>query len=292
VVNHALGAAVHAFSVRWLPLLVGERIREDLLNTLAWRLWHNARTKVLSVLQRRCFRSVLALYVFGMTPIPPGTQDSPDAQGSLGEVCIDTALRQLQYLTASMDLSCFSSASIAHQPATSKIAVHERPYRADDGYRLRETLSCWAGFVFDTSAALSTGRPSVLCAGVVAFEQDKTVQLLKSSIQQFHNNTDQWRLSGFDVTSQRAITIIQSASACKGLLWKAIASLREALAYNHDHSVVAKTCATILDIRQMFETTYAPLLAACKRALLFLDEEAQLQWCKSSGPLFLHEKHC
>lgn len=75
MVNQVLKAAVHAFSVRWLPLLVRERIRNEFLNDLAQRLWYDARTKVLLVLQRRCFRSILALYVFGMTPVPPGKED-------------------------------------------------------------------------------------------------------------------------------------------------------------------------------------------------------------------------
>lgn len=195
-------------------------------------------------------------------------------------MCIDAALRQLQNLTSRGDFGWFSSASIARQPPSSDRSVKELPHRTDEGYRLPETLCCWAGFVFDTSAALSTGQPSVLSAGILGFEQDKTVQLLKSSVQRFHDSTEEWRLTGFEITNQRAITIIQSASACKGLLWKATACLREALAHNHEFLVVVRARNNVVDIRETFETTYAPLLVACKRGLFFLDEEAQLHWCE------------
>ncbi|OAP62328.1 hypothetical protein AYL99_04531 [Fonsecaea erecta] len=279
VVNQALNAAVHAFSVRWLPLVAGKSISTEKLNDLARKLWHNARVKVLLILQKRCYRSILALYIFGMTPLPPGLEDHELGDGTIGEVCVDIAMRQLQTVRARRDVSRFSSAAIATDSVPLSAVVDTSPHHTvDEGYELRETIAYWAGFVFDTSASFTTGLPSILHASLLGFEQEQTVQLLKKTAQEFHEKTEDWRANGFEVTNQRAIWIVQSASGCKGVFWKAVAALREALNYGHEPHVVVRAQTAVLQCMLRYDVTYAPLLAACKRALLFLGFEAQLNW--------------
>ncbi|KIX96013.1 uncharacterized protein Z520_08268 [Fonsecaea multimorphosa CBS 102226] len=280
VVNQALNATVHAFSVRWLPLVAGTRIPTEKLNNLARRLWHNARSQILLILQKRCYRSILALYIFGMTPLPPGLEDHELAHGNIGEVCVDIAMRQLQSVRAKRHVSRFSSAAIAtDSPSGSAIPTAATSvHTLDEGYELRETIAYWAGFVFDTSASFTTGLPSILHASLLGFEQERTVQLLKKTAQEFHDKTEDWRANGFEVTNQRAIWIVQSASGCKGVFWKAVAALREALNYGHEPHAVVRAQTAVLQCMLRYDVTYAPLLAACKRALLFLEFEAQLNW--------------
>jgi hypothetical protein len=280
-VNRALNAAVRAFSVRWLPLVAGSSISGERLNSLARRLWSEARTTALSILHQRCYRSVLALYIFGMTPVPVGLEESTKAQGSIGEVCIDVAIRQIQHLQAKSDITQFSAATIVQRLSPGQLLLQKPDSRGDEGYQLRESIAAWAGFVFDTSASLTRGLPSILHAGVLGFDQDKTIRLLKETVQTFHNETETWRTQGFEVSDQRATWIIQSASRCKGMLWKAVACLREALTYRAGSSTVTRAQAAVLEVMQRYELTFAPLLAACRRALVFLDGEAQLNWCKT-----------
>ncbi|OAL28159.1 hypothetical protein AYO20_09578 [Fonsecaea nubica] len=265
VVNHALNAAVHAFSVRWLPLVAGENISTDKLNDLARRLWQNAQSKILLILRRRCYRSILALYIFGMTPMPPGLEEQEIGYGNIGEVCIDIAMRQLQSVRARRRyVNRFESALVG---AGAKSAVASSN-TTDEGYELRETIVYWAGFVFDTSASLSTGLPSILHASLLGFEQEGTVQLLQRTAQEFHDKTESWRLNGFEVTNQRAIWIVQSASGCKGLFWKAVASIREAFNYRHEPHLVVRAQTAVVQCMHRYDVTYAPLLAACKIRIL------------------------
>ncbi|KIW84347.1 hypothetical protein Z517_03597 [Fonsecaea pedrosoi CBS 271.37] len=284
VVNQALNVAVHAFSVRWLPLVAGTNISTDKLNDLARRLWQNARSKILLILQRRCYRSILALYIFGMTPVPPGLEDEDLSHGNIGEVCIDIAMRQLLSVRArrrqvnrSESTAMTTKSALVGAGARAGPAV-DLSDTVDEGYQLRETIAYWAGFVFDTSASLTTGLPSILHASLLGFEQEGTVQLLQRTAQDFHDKTEPWRLNGFEVTNQCAIWIVQSASGCKGLFWKAVASLREAFNYRHEPHLVVRAQTAVVQCMHRYDVTYAPLLAACKRALLFLDFEAQLNW--------------
>ncbi|KIW30405.1 uncharacterized protein PV07_06150 [Cladophialophora immunda] len=253
VVNQALNAAVHAFSVRWLPLVAGTSIPAEKLNELARKLWYNARSKILLILQKRCYRSILALYIFGMTPLPPGLEEHEVSHGNIGEVCIDVAMRQLQSVRAKRNVSRFSSAAIATSSTSASATFDTASQSTDEGYALRETIAYWAGF-------------------------ERTVQLLKKTAQDFHDKTEDWRANGFEVINQSAIWIVQSASGCKGVFWKAVASLREALNYGHEPHVIARAQTAVLQCMLRYDVTYAPLLAACKRALLFLDFEAQLNW--------------
>ncbi|KAH0836045.1 hypothetical protein FOPE_04191 [Fonsecaea pedrosoi] len=284
VVNQALNVAVHAFSVRWLPLIAGTTVSVERLNDLASKLWQDARSKILLILQRRCYRSILALYIFGMTPMPPGLEEQELANGNIGEVCIDIAMRQLQSVRARRrQVNRSESAAITTKPALTGAGAIAGPAvdlsdTVDEGYELRETIAHWAGFVFDTSASLTTGLPSILHASLLGFEQEGTVQLLQRTAQEFHDKTESWRLNGFEVTNQRAIWIVQSASGCKGLFWKAVASLREAFNYRHEPHLVVRAQTAVVQCMHRYDVTYAPLLAACKRALLFLDFEAQLNW--------------
>ncbi|EXJ75711.1 uncharacterized protein A1O5_00218 [Cladophialophora psammophila CBS 110553] len=278
-VNQALNAAVHAFSVRWLPLIAGASIPTEKLNELARKLWHNARSKILLILQqKRSYRSILALYIFGMTPLPPGLEEHELAYGNIGEVCIDIAMRQLQNVRGKKNINRFSAAAIVVEPLTATASDDASSHTIDEGYQLRETIAYWAGFVFDTSASLTTGLPSILHASILGFQQERTIQLLKKTAQEFHDKTEDWRVNGFEVTNQRAIWIVQSASGWKGVFWKAVASLREALNYGHEPHVIFWAQAAALQGMQRYDMTYAPLLAACKRALLFLDFETQLNW--------------
>lgn len=283
VVNQALNAAVHAFSARWLPLIAGTYVQGESLNVLARKLWLDARGKILLILQNRSYRSVLALYIFGMTPLPPGLDDTLPGQGSIGDVCIDVAMRHLQSLRVRRPINKFSSAAIVLEHSSTTSAALSKSAanpRDDSGYLLREAIAYWAGFVFDTSASITTGLPSILFTALNGFELEDTVQQLKAATQDFHEKTEDWRANGFQVTNQRAVWITQSASGLKGLFWKSVACLREALNYGRAESEIARAQNAVLECIQRFDTTYAPLLAACQKALIFLDGEAQLHWCK------------
>jgi hypothetical protein len=92
LVNQALVSAVHAFAVRWLYLqdaestrgsMAAKQAKDDFSNSI----WSQAQQSMYPAMSRPSYRSILALHIFGVTPIPPNNGDR-----WVSNLCIGVAL--------------------------------------------------------------------------------------------------------------------------------------------------------------------------------------------------------
>ncbi|KAH8911240.1 hypothetical protein BR93DRAFT_324876 [Coniochaeta sp. PMI_546] len=275
-VKLALIASVHAFSLRWLPLVTDEGVDCQELMSLGDRLWQNARTRVMSIFDKLSYQSVLALYLFGLTPTYQGVLVDENTVRVAGEVSVDMALRQIHRLRVKRQDLSFSGTGLS--PSA------EQAQRQADGDRQSfiedfihaENMMYWAAVVFDISASMTRGSPSILISGVFGFEDEPVIRLMKARVQLFHESTEAWRQNGFVPTSQTALFIVHRASTWKGYLWKVIGALREAINNGHEQSVIARLQALVREGLERFDGTFRPLLAVCERHILFLSKDARL----------------
>jgi hypothetical protein len=263
LIQTALSAAICYFSVRWLPLVNAP----NSLDILARNLWLNARTALLKVIDRPSYISILSLYLFSMTPLPPGFDDE-DADSHLGEVFVQIALRQFHVVRAKRRDRHFSGSKIIDRGPSEPNVTETFAYY--------ESIMYWAGVIVDTSTSMTLGRPSTLCAGILGFEAEPILQLLRARSHIFHED---WAEDSI-INDEKAMCLISSAAAGKGYCWKAISVLREAIVYGHRENEVEIAQNAVLNGLARYQTTYAPLLAKCERHLLFLNQATRLAWCK------------
>lgn len=95
LINQALLSSVYAFTARWLPLDYFRKTTDissaesvERKSAFTESIWSRAHTDVSHVMGIATYRSILALYLFGMTPAPP--INSPSQCASLYQ---DIALR-------------------------------------------------------------------------------------------------------------------------------------------------------------------------------------------------------
>ncbi|EGR48438.1 uncharacterized protein TRIREDRAFT_107858 [Trichoderma reesei QM6a] len=273
-VRLALIASVHAFSLRWLPLVTDSAIDSKQLRLLGDRLWHNAKSRVLSIFDKLSYQTVLALYLFGLTPICEAVSMDVENAHSAGEVSVDMALRHVHRLRVKRRDLRFSGTNLSvgrrdGRGSGTHVAVNEDFIHA-------ENMMYWAGVVFDTSSAMTRGCPSILCSGVFGFEEEPIFRLMKARVQLFHESTEPWRQHGFVPTSQSTLYIVHRASTWKGYTWKIIGALREAINHGYDESVITRLRVLISQALERFDRTFKPLLTACEHHVLFLSKDAQL----------------
>lgn len=116
-VNQALMSAVHAFASRWLPV---EYFRQSDASTISpWvakrsfmeTLWRQAHVDVVQVLTRPSYRSILALYLFAITPTSSHNPLHPSSH-----LCYESSLRQYLQLRLESQISTIHSFP-SHTPA-------------------------------------------------------------------------------------------------------------------------------------------------------------------------------
>jgi hypothetical protein len=225
-------------------------------------------------MDRPSYQSILALYLFSMTPLPPRLDDG-FANTNLGEVFVQIALGQYHVVRAKRRNRQFSGSKIMGAGL-----VEEISFRFTEQFVFNESLAYWAGVVIDNSTSLTLGRPSILLAGVLGFADESVSCLIQARRRIFHEKTNSWRECGFEVTNKAAMEIIQSAAAWKSYLWKAISVLREAITYGHGEDVLLRAQRAVIEGLDYFRQTYASLLLVCEKNLIFLDQEVQLSWCE------------
>lgn len=283
-VRLALISAVHAFSLRWLPLLTDNAIDNKQLMSLGDRLWQNARTRVMSVFDKLSYQTVLALYLFGLTPIYEGSFSDADNAHTAGEISIDMALRQIHRLRVKRQDPKFSGAGLFLWAGGGEKDDITSRKTVNDDYIHAENMLYWAGVVFDTSSSMTRGSPSILCSGVFGFEDEPVFRLMKARVQLFHESTEHWRRNGFVPTSENTLSIVHRASTWKGYAWKVIGALREAINNGYEECFSTKLKKLIGEVLERFDKTFKPLLAISEKHILFLSKDARLCYCKSGDP--------
>ncbi|KAL6837254.1 hypothetical protein V8C40DRAFT_229556 [Trichoderma camerunense] len=273
-VQLALISAVHSFSFRWLPLVTDTAGDGQQLLRLGEHLWTNAKSRIMSVFDKLSYQTALALYLFGLTPIPKGASVDVENAHSAGEVSIDMALRQIHRLRVKRRDIRFSGTGLSIGRSDGENPTNHNPVNED--FIHAENMMYWAGVVFDTSSAMTRGCPSILCSGVFGFEEEPVFRLMKARVQLFHESTESWRQNGFVPTSHATLYVVHRASTWKGYVWKIIGALREAINHGYGEAVITRLKTLIAEALDRFDRTFKPLLAACEKHILFFSKDARL----------------
>ncbi|OPB44612.1 hypothetical protein A0O28_0029310 [Trichoderma guizhouense] len=273
-VQLALISAVHSFSFRWLPLVTDTAGDGQQLLRLGEHLWTNAKSRITSVFDKLSYQTALALYLFGLTPIPKGASVDVENAHSAGEVSIDMALRQIHRLRVKRRDIRFSGTGLSIGRSDGENPTNHSPVNED--FIHAENMMYWAGVVFDTSSAMTRGCPSILCSGVFGFEEEPVFRLMKARVQLFHESTESWRQNGFVPTSHATLYVVHRASTWKGYVWKIIGALREAINHGYGEAVITRLKTLIAEALDRFDRTFKPLLAACEKHILFFSKDARL----------------
>ncbi|KKP07151.1 hypothetical protein THAR02_00687 [Trichoderma harzianum] len=281
-VQLALISSVHAFSFRWLRLVTDTAGNDQQLLRLGNHLWTNAKSRIMSVFDKLSYQTALALYLFGLTPIPQGASVDVENAHSAGEVSIDMALRQIHRLRVKRRDIRFSGTGLSIGRSDGENPINHNPVNED--FIHAENMMYWAGVVFDTSSAMTRGCPSILCSGVFGFEEEPVFRLMKARVQLFHESTESWRQNGFVPTSQATLHVVHRASTWKGYVWKIIGALREAINHGYGEAVITRLKTLISEALDRFNRTFKPLLAACEKHILFFSKDARL--CYYIVPMF------
>lgn len=277
-VQLALISAVHSFSFRWLPLVTDTAGDGQQLLRLGEHLWTNAKSRIMSVFDKLSYQTALALYLFGLTPIPKGASVDVENAHSAGEVSIDMALRQIHRLRVKRRDIRFSGTGLSIGRSDGENPTNHSPVNED--FIHAENMMYWAGVVFDTSSSMTRGCPSILCSGVFGFEEEPVFRLMKARVQLFHESTESWRQNGFVPTSHATLYIVHRASTWKGYVWKIIGALREAINHGYGEAVITRLKTLIAEALDRFDRTFKPLLATCEKHILFFSKDARLCYCK------------
>ncbi|KAM0456089.1 hypothetical protein ACHAPV_007335 [Trichoderma viride] len=246
----------------------------DHLLVLGNHLWNNAKARVTAVFDKLSYQTVLALYLFGLTPIAEEASMDIENAYMAGEVSIDMALRQIHRLRVKRRDLRFSGTGLSFSKNDGKVPNAHNSVNED--FIHAENMMYWAGVVFDTSSSMTRGCPSILCSGVFGFEEEPVFCLMKARVQLFHESTEAWRQNGFIPTSHDTLYIVHRASTWKGYVWKLIGVLREAMNHGYGESVIARLQSLIAEALDRFDKTFRPLLAACEKHILFFSKDARL----------------
>lgn len=277
--DESLKSAMAAFASRWLPLASKTANREVGEGNVIQALWRHARRDMLRVINRPSYRSMLALFLFSLTPIPTGILEEEELDGISGQGCIHAALQHIQVLRARQRNLQFSGSKVS--PFQTKQAIPASPVSVNaSNFINAESIAYWAALTFDTSTSLTLNCRSLLSSGLFGFDEELSWRLVRSGAHIFHEATQEWQPGSIDMTDERANQIVGAAAAWKLLGWKLTAVFKEALRDGHEESKVRKAYAAVVDSIRYFNLTFRPHLEACQRRMQFLGQQTKLRWCK------------
>ncbi|KAL4876739.1 hypothetical protein BJY04DRAFT_210387 [Aspergillus karnatakaensis] len=276
--EESLRGAIAAFSARWLPLASREPNTSSYYQSIIHGLWRQARRDMLKVINRPSYRSMLALFLFAMTPVPAEISEEEEADGIFGQVCIHAALQQIQTLRARQRSLQFNGTKVS-QPTKSEAIPPIPATVGTTDFITAENIAYWAAITFDTSASLTLNCRSLLSSGLFGFEAEMPWRLVRAGATMFRDTWDNWQAeASFVMTDERANQIISGATAWKLLAWKLTAVFKEALRDGHDESEVQRAFTLVLEGMRQFNDTYRQPLEACERRMPFLGQYTKFRW--------------
>lgn len=286
LINQALISAVHAFSARWLPLsCFGEvdEIKSPHLTMVKEHfvecIWKRAQKDVEKVITLPSYRSILALYLFGVTPT-----SSKNLERRIADHFMETALRHYVRLRAR---KCITGNSVVLMPSdiNQDFGGEEHITRSQDAHEEHQHLedtAYWFGIVIDGSRALTRCQPSVLLPGLTG---DSTVwNLIKkqseNSDQLFHSLSSAKTL----LTDEVVTIMVQYGFQCKTLFWKAVSRLQECIFYQSIEASIPVLLGEIQREITRFEDKFTPFLDKCGRDYILLSIKSRINYCKLFPP--------
>lgn len=276
-IDQTLRRAIRSFSARWLPLIPHENsIGRDFDDEIR-ELWRASRKDMLRAINRVSYRSVLTLFLFGLTPIPNGISDDEEMEGLTGQVCVQTALQQVQRLRERQKNCQFNGAKVS--PGPDALVGPSPASTLTQEYVASESRAYWCALLFDTSGSLTLNFRSSLTAGLNGFTSEPAWRLVKMWLAgSFHSRTEEWRKNGFELTHDSACQVISAAAACKLYVWKMVAVLKEALREGVEEEMVNQAWTSLMDGIEIFKATIRPLMRDCERRLPFLGQLERINW--------------
>ncbi len=284
LIDDSLQNTIAAFSARWLPLTSSKTDPDQCHRNAIHALWRHARRDMLRVINRPSYRSMLALFLFALTPIPAGIHEDEEVDGISGQACVHAALQQIQTLRARQRNLQFSGSKVSPSMKSKAICASPESIGTSD-FIAAESIAYWAALTFDTSASLTLNCRSLLSSGLFGFEAELPWRLVRTGAKMFEETTHDWRAGGLlEMTDDRANQIIANGTSWKLLAWKLTAVFKEALRDGHDESEVLKGYRRVTESMQHFNDTYRQPLEQCQRRMQFLEQQTKLRWCKLKRP--------
>ncbi|KAL4914751.1 hypothetical protein BDW62DRAFT_189756 [Aspergillus aurantiobrunneus] len=233
---------------------------------------------MLRVINRPSYRSMFALFLFALTPVPADISEEEEADGIFGQVCIHAALQQIQTLRARQRSLQFNGTKVS-QPTKSEAVLSIPDTVGTTDFIAAENIAYWAALTFDTSASLTLNCRSLLSSGLFGFEAEMPWRLVRAGATMFRDTWENWQAEGvYVMTDERANQIIASATAWKLLAWKLTAVFKEALRDGHDESEVQRAFDLVVEGIRQFNETYQQPLEACERRMSFLGQNTKFRW--------------
>lgn len=278
-INHALVAAVHCFAARWLPVLNHDFLGHPLCEwheMLVRQLWRTARKRMLKAINQRSYRCILALFLFGLTPIPSGIDDNEESDGLSGQLCIQIALRKIYELRSRQRTFQFSGFKVV--PSTAAVMSPGPEGDTSDFVIGAENLVYYAGVIFDTSASLTLSCRSSLTAGLLGSEQELIFQLISASANLFHDQRTEKQQRAIKISEADAASIISHTGEWKMYTWKMIATFKEALRDGYSDETIDRAYNAVLRAIDRFNVTNRPQMEECQRMLEFMSSTVKFDW--------------
>lgn len=285
-IDEALDHTITAFVARWLPLTTyGHREVNFEYSLIVQTFWRRARRHMLRLINKPSYRSMMALFLFSVTPIPTGISEDEEMDGVSGQVCVHAGLQQIQALRASQRSLQYNGSKDypSQQRPTTNRSI------ATLTFLTYESIAYWAALTFDVSSSLTLNCRPLLSSGLFGYVAEAPWKLIQTASKHFQG-TDAGR-QGEAVTlinDESANEIIANASAWKLLTWKLTSVFKEAIREGHDEAEVVNIHARFVDATKHFEEIYQRPLAACQRRIQFLKQETKLRWCECPASHWMH----
>jgi hypothetical protein len=270
LINQALVTAVHAFAVRWLCLQDAESTRgnaaaKQARDDFSSSIWSQAHQSMYPAMSRPSYRSILALHIFGVTPIPPKNGDR-----RVSDLCIDVALNQ--------HIKLQSTRNILQQKHDLKSQTNRFPFNLLENVYLQD-MAFWFAVMCDTARSITTCQPSILLPGKLG---DSTVWThIEQNLQSFITLFQLPGHSRISMSDNVGEIILQHATAFNKMFWSSVIEVQDAF-YRHETDIPAqKLVDSALRHMNRFEDVFGGHLDRCAKEFVLLNEQNQIGYSES-----------
>lgn len=240
----------------------GRQVQEKISSNV----WHQARQKIEPAMSTPSYRSILALHIFGLTPVPPDRLDE-----QIRDLCTEIALNLHNRLREETiyDLSpIFTTFSVAGFDPEGQ----RKQFNGLTVSNLRDMLY-WFGVLEDTSRSVRRSCSSVIpdCTGVW--------NLVEINENRFEETFGSLRFFDEPMSDDTATIILKHASASNKMFWAAIGRVQDAVKL-YQPLLLEIAISNAFKRLARFDEVFKLLLDRCSRDILLLNEQNQLGYCE------------
>lgn len=277
---------MYAYSVRWLLLRDTTEThdlekRDKIVSSkkeLASNLWRDARQHIYAAMARPTYRSILALYLFGITPSSPNV-DLDDIK----DPCLETALNHHNLLRSRFLTKTQTPDSIVDLLSPRPFPTTERPPNRDESeLKCMTDIAYWFGIISDTTRSLTRCRPSVLLPG--GSGEKKVWSAVRERTDTFEKEFQSLVDLRAPLADNFVNLILQHAFAFKTLVWSAITRVQDAVFHQVSDISLADAIDTVRIESNRFERVFGTLLSYCQRDFMLLNRSTQLSYSEPLTP--------